>query len=148
MPTARGCCKCVDSSVDPCLYYRAFVPHNRSSIEVRTPAALEGGAELFHPALGRPHPRGDRHVAQFPSPRMIFDMAGCGRRQGSAIRSNKRAEERAPLTAVLAGQIINCPGRRKKEKFCSGLTTIRNGAYTKLRTLPQGDAHGASTRVS
>ena len=29
---------------------------------------LEGGAELLHPPLGRPHPCGKRNVAEFPSP--------------------------------------------------------------------------------
>ena len=47
---------------------------------------------------------------------MIFDTAGCGRRQGSALRSDERAEEREPLTAVLASQIINLSGAKERKK--------------------------------
>jgi hypothetical protein len=46
---------------------------------------------------------------------MIFDTADCGRRQGSALRSNQRAKERAPLTAVLAGQTLQLSGAKERK---------------------------------
>jgi hypothetical protein len=49
----------------------------------------------------------------FPFARIIFDSAGCGRRQGSPLRSD-RSRGKA-LTAVLAGQTIQLSGRREKE---------------------------------
>ena len=67
------------------------LPQRRSGVEGDVPGAaqrdpqvgtsdpLEGGAELLHPALGRPHPCGDWNVVQFPSPRMLFNTTGCGR---------------------------------------------------------------------
>ena len=56
------------------------------------------------------------HVAWPSFARMIFDTAGCGRRQGSALRSDQRAEERAPLTAVLADQIVHLSGAKERKK--------------------------------
>ena len=64
----------------------------------------------FHGLVGGPHPGGNRKVASFPLPRIIFDTAGCARRQGSPLRCDERAEERAPLTAAASGQIIQLSG--------------------------------------
>jgi hypothetical protein len=51
------------------------------------------------------------------------------------------------LTAVLTGQIINYPGRRKERKILLGITTVRNGVYTKSRTLPNAEKASALTRT-
>ena len=104
------------------------LPQRRSGSEGDVPGAaqrdpqvgtlhpLEGGAELLHPVVGGPHSRGDRNVAKFPSPRMILNKACEDRRQGSALRSDERAEERAPLTAVATGQIIQLSGEKERKK--------------------------------
>jgi hypothetical protein len=69
---------------------------------------------------------------------MIFDKAGCARRKGSPLRSDERAEERAPLTADTSGQIIPIVrGEGKRKKKSARTKTTRNGVYTKSRTLPR-----------
>ena len=62
------------------------------------------------------HSHGRRRVAQFPSPQMIFDKAGCVRRKGVPLRSTERAEERAPLTAAASGQVIALSGAKKTKE--------------------------------
>jgi hypothetical protein len=47
---------------------------------------------------------------------MISDKAGCARRKGSPLRSDERAEERAPLTAVASGQIMQLSGAKKTKE--------------------------------
>jgi hypothetical protein len=51
---------------------------------------------------------------------MISDKAGCDRRKGSPLRSDERAEERAPLTAVASGQIMQLSGTKKTKEISSG----------------------------
>ena len=47
---------------------------------------------------------------------MILAKAGCVRRKGSSLRSDERAEERAPLTAATSGQIIQLSGAKERKK--------------------------------
>jgi hypothetical protein len=47
---------------------------------------------------------------------MIFNKAGCARRKGSPLRSDERAEERAPLTAVASGQIMQLSGGEENKR--------------------------------
>jgi hypothetical protein len=47
---------------------------------------------------------------------MIFNKAGCARLKGSPLRSDERAEERAPLTAVASGQIMQLSGAKKTKE--------------------------------
>jgi hypothetical protein len=47
---------------------------------------------------------------------MIFDKAGCGRRKGFPLRSDERAEERAPLTAAASGQTMQLSGAKKTKE--------------------------------
>jgi hypothetical protein len=47
---------------------------------------------------------------------MIFHKAGCARRKGSPLRSDERAEERAPLTAAASGQIMQLSGAKKNKR--------------------------------
>ena len=56
-------------------------------------------------------------VSHLPFARIIFDTAGCGRRQGSSLRSD-RSRGKA-LTAVLAVPTMQPSGRREKEKWAS-----------------------------
>ena len=53
----------------------------------------------------------------FPSPRMILDTAGCGRRQGSpvAAATSDRSRGKA-LTAILAYKIIQLSGAKEKKE--------------------------------
>lgn len=54
---------------------------------------------------------------------MIVDTAGCGRCQGSPLRSDERAGERAPLTATAPGQKSKLSGaKEKKKKSVLGMT--------------------------
>jgi hypothetical protein len=46
----------------------------------------------------------------------MLNKAGCGRRKGSPLRSDERAEERAPLTAAAAGQIMQLSGAKKTKE--------------------------------
>jgi hypothetical protein len=47
---------------------------------------------------------------------MITDKAGYVRRKGSPLRSDERAEERAPLTAAASGQIMQVSGAKKTKE--------------------------------
>jgi hypothetical protein len=61
---------------------------------------------------------------------MIFDKAGCDRRKGSPLRSDERAEERAPLTAVASGQIMQLSGAKKTKENLSGTKQPGTAVYT------------------
>jgi hypothetical protein len=105
-------------------------------IKWERPVPLEGGVEPIHAAVGGPDPSLDAIVTPFSFARKIFDTAACGRRQGSALRSD-RSRGKA-LTAVLAGQIINYPGEGKKErKSLSGVNQQKSPGSA----LTQNPAH-------
>jgi hypothetical protein len=77
------------------------------------------------------------------------NTAGCGRRQGSALRFARWRGANAALTAVLAGQ--DNPRIRAKAKRKIGLLGTdhqkERATYTKSRTLPRGGGSPHATVV-
>ena len=100
------------------------------------PVHRKAALNRFTLAVGGQDPSHDAIVTPFSFARKISDTAACGRRQGSALRSD-RSRGKA-LTAVLAGQIINYPGEGKKEKVVWRRPTkiTRNGATQIPPTTP------------
>jgi hypothetical protein len=52
--------------------------------------------------------------------------------KGLRLRSDERAEERAPLTAAASGQVMHLSGAKKTKKICSGQKTTKNGRLHKI----------------
>ena len=61
--------------------------------------------------------------------------------KGLRVRSHKRAEERAPLTAVASGQIMQLSGAKKTKENLLGRKTIRDG---RLHKIAHTTRHSAS----
>jgi hypothetical protein len=101
------------------------------SILGKTSARLESGAEaLASHCCGRTAFVGPAEDSQFSSPRMISIRPDAPAVKGLRVRSDERAEERAPLTAAASGQVIHLSGAKKTKKICSGQKQPRTGAYT------------------
>jgi len=64
---------------------------------------------------------------------MISNKAGCARRKGSPLRSDERAEERAPLTAYASGQIMQLSGAKKTKE---NLFRDKNNRERRLHKIP------------